>query len=218
MSHETTPESDGVIKFQMRYTPGPPLDTAALAELNAWRRILVLLQVIGATPTRYDGYGFGNISRRLEPWRAPSHLRRFAITGTQTGAVPDLTPEHYVVVEECYPERNLTVAQGPIRPSSESMTHGAVYALDSRIRWVMHGHSPQIWRAAERLALPVTSADVAYGTPEMSAEVARLWRTTDVRQRRIFSMGGHEDGFVTFGRTAEEAGQVLLHALAASVY
>jgi hypothetical protein len=98
------------------------------------------------------------------------------------------------------------------------MTHGAVYALDSRIRWVMHGHSPEIWRAATRLHIPTTDAAVAYGTPEMSEEVARLWRESDMRRQRLFTMGGHEDGVVSFGRTASEAGQVLLDALAASLY
>jgi hypothetical protein len=98
------------------------------------------------------------------------------------------------------------------------MTHGAVYALDSRIRWVMHGHSPHIWHAAARLGLPTTDAAVPYGSPEMSAEVGRLWRSSDMRSRRIFSMGGHEDGIVTFGRSASEAGQTLVDALAACLY
>jgi hypothetical protein len=48
----------------------------------------------------------------------------------------------------------------------------------------------------------------------MSDEVRRLFRETDVRARRLFSMGGHEDGLVAFGTTAEEAGTVLLHHLA----
>ncbi len=213
MAHE-----EGVIKFQMRYTPAPPLPAAALRELNAWRKILVLLQMIGQDPARYDGYGFGNISCRLEPFDAPAEQRRFVITGTQTGDIADLGPEHFVVVSECHPQQNLTVAEGPVRPSSESMTHGAVYALDSRIRWVMHGHSPHIWRAAARLGIPTTDAAVPYGTPEMSAEVARLYRESDLRTRKIFSMGGHEDGIVTFGHSADEAGQLLIRALADSIY
>jgi hypothetical protein len=35
-------------------------------------------------------------------------------------------------------------------------------------------------------------------------------------ERLIFSMAGHEDGIVVFGRTAEEAGQALLVNLAAA--
>jgi ribulose-5-phosphate 4-epimerase/fuculose-1-phosphate aldolase len=217
MSHPPVSE-EGVIKFQLRYTPGPPLPAESLRELNAWRKILVLLEMVGAVPSRYDGYGFGNISQRVEPFNAAGPHRHFVITGTQTGEIADLAPEHFVLVTDCYPKQNLTVAVGPIRPSSESMTHGAVYALDSRIRWVMHGHSPEIWRAATRLHIPTTDAAVAYGTPEMSEEVARLWRESDMRRQRLFTMGGHEDGVVSFGRTASEAGQVLLDALAASLY
>ena len=37
---------------------------------------------------------------------------------------------------------------------------------------------------------------------------------TDVAAQRLFVMDGHEDGVVTFGRTAEEAGAVMLFALA----
>ena len=213
MSHD-----EGVIKFKMEYTAAAPLAAADLRALNAWRRILVMLELIGQTPSRYEGYGFGNISCRLAPWNAPAEQRRFVITGTQTGHVAHLAPEHFVVVTACHPVQNLTVAEGPIKPSSESMTHGAVYALDSRIRWVMHGHSPEIWRNAERLAIPITRAEVPYGTPEMSAEVARLYSESDLRRRCLFAMGGHEDGVVSFGRTAEQAGTVLLAALADSLY
>ena len=78
----------------------------------------------------------------------------------------------------------------------------------------MHVHSPELWRHAHTLDVPVTRPDVTYGTPEMSDEVRRLFRETNVRQRRLFAMGGHEDGLVAFGRTVEEAGTVLLNDLA----
>ncbi len=145
--------------------------------------------------------------------RCPEHQPRFAITGTQTGGISDLTPDHYVVVTACYPEENRLVAEGPIRPSSESMTHGTLYQLDDQIRWVMHGHSPHIWRNAAALDLPMTT-DVPYGTPAMAAEVRRLFQETDLPAVKIFGMAGHEDGIVSFGRTAEEAGFVLLGYLA----
>lgn len=209
--------AEGVVKFQVRFMPAPALPAEQLAELNAWRRIMVWLELLGQTPSRYEGYGFGNISRRIEPFAARPTRRGFVITGTQTGGALDAQPEHYVTVKECHPARNLVVAEGPVRPSSESMTHGAVYAQDSRIRWVMHGHSPHIWRNAAALSIPITDATVPYGTPEMSAEVARLFRATDVRRQRVFSMGGHDDGVVSFGRTAEEAGAALLNTLAKSL-
>ncbi len=205
--------TEGVIKFQMDFTPAPALPWAQLRELNAWRRIMVMLELIGQTPERYSGYGFGNISCRLDADRAPGCQHRFAITGTQTGGLADLTDSHYVVVTACYAEENRLVAAGPVQPSSESLTHGTVYELDDNIRWVMHAHSPHIWRNAAELAVPMT-ADVPYGTPEMAREVRRLFAESDVAVKGIFGMAGHEDGIVTFGHTAEEAGTVMLAYLA----
>jgi len=207
MAHE-----EGVVKFRVEFTPAPALAASDIAELNAWRKMLARLQMLGQDPVRYGGYGFGNISRALPNL---SGNRPFLITGTQTGEIADLVPEHFVVVDACFPPQNRIVAHGPVRPSSEAMTHGALYALDDGIQWVMHGHSPEIWHAAERLALPTTDAEVPYGTPEMSAEIERLWQESDVRERRILSMGGHEDGIVSFGRTANEAFSPLLDALIA---
>lgn len=207
-------KKEGVIKFQLEYTPSSALPAGSLKELNAWRKVMYLLQLIGQTPNRYGGYGFGNISCRLEPFDAPETARRFAISGSQTGGLADLTEQHYAVVLAYNLAQNRLVAEGPIKPSSESMTHGAIYDLDNSLRWVMHAHSPHIWRHAAALELPTTRADVAYGTPEMAEEVRRLFRETDVRDRLIFAMGGHEDGIVTFGRTAEEAGIIMLTYLA----
>ena len=81
----------------------------------------------------------------------------------------------------------------------------------------MHGHCVPIWRNAEKLGIPLTDGSVPYGSPEMAGEVRRLFRESDVRKLKIFAMGGHDDGIVTFGRTAEEAGQVLLNWLAKSL-
>lgn len=209
---QTSSKQEGVIKFQLEFTPAPPLPATDIAEINAWRAILYKHKLIGQDPARYGGYGYGNLSVRLAPFDAPPTLRRFVISGSQTGDLSELGPEHYTVVTECYPAENRLVAHGPIRPSSESLTHAAVYALDPAIRVVLHAHSPEIWQTAAALGIPITSADVPYGTPAMAAEVARLYATTEMAQRKIFSMGGHEDGIVTFGATAQEAGDVLLAA------
>lgn len=205
---------DGVIKFQLQHTPASALPWAQLAELNAWRKILVMLECIGQTPKRYSNYGFGNISTRIGNDDCDPSQRCFAITGTQTGGIADLTADHYAIVKACLPAQNKIISEGPYKPSSESMTHGEIYAIDKRIRWVMHEHCVPIWRNAERLGIPMTRDGVSYGSPEMADEVRRLFRETDVRKLKIFGMAGHEDGIITFGHTAEEAGQVLLDWLA----
>lgn len=214
MSKYDAIKQEGVIKYQLDFTEVPPLPAADLALINKWRTILYQHKLIGQDPLRYGGYGYGNLSVRVAPFDQPATLRAFIISGSQTGDLAELGPEHYTTVTECYPLENRVVAHGPIRPSSESLTHGAVYALDPAIRVVLHVHSPEIWRAAVNLGIPVTNESVPYGSPAMAAEVARLYASTDMAQRRIFSMGGHEDGIVTFGVTAEEASSVLLEALA----
>jgi hypothetical protein len=211
MSHQ-----EGVVKFQLRYTPAAPVDLSACPELNAWRRIMFLTRLIGQDPARYDGYGYGNISQRVGPWDAQPAQRRFIISGTQTGGLTELTGEHYAMVTECRPEANTIVAEGAIKPSAESLTHGTLYALDESVRVVMHAHSPDIWRCATLLKLPSTRAEVPYGTPEMAEEVCRLFQESDVAARGIFAMAGHEDGVISFADSAERAGTILLSYLARS--
>lgn len=202
---------EGIVKFDLVFRSAPALPEELLRELGAWRRILWRLGLIGQDPARYGGVGFGNVSRRLP---APGDATRFAISGTQTGALPALAAEHYAIVTACYPERNRVEAEGPIEPSSESLTHGMFYRLEPTIAFVFHVHSPDICPMRAALDLPTTAPDVAYGTPAMAREMERLLRAGALAQRRILVMGGHEDGVIAFGRTAEEAGVVLMQVLA----
>ena len=164
-------EREGVIKFQLQFSPAEPIPDRHLREINAWRRILYLTGLIGQDPGRYGGYGYGNISQRL-PAREADRLGdgRFVISGTQTGQLAHLTNEHYATVLACEPDRNWVAAEGPIKPSSESLTHGAIYSLDPALRCVIHAHSPEIWQRARELDIPTTRPEVPYGTPEMAAE------------------------------------------------
>jgi len=206
-------EAEGVIKFDLCFCATEAPAQPGLDELNAWRSRLWQLRLIGQDPRRYDGYGFGNVSMRCGPQVAPPGKRAFIISGTQTGALPELDSRHYTRVEGYDAATNRVVAEGPVKPSSESLTHGILYDQDVRIQAVLHVHSPDIWQAAGALGIPVTDATVAYGTPAMAAEVQRLFRETDVLRLRIFSMGGHEDGIVAFGQTVAEAGATLMAAL-----
>lgn len=198
-------EHEGVIKYQLDYTHAPPVAADLIREINAWRKILWLLNMIGQDVSRYDGFGYGNVSQRLNP-----SSNRFLISGTQTAHIENLGTEHYSLVDMCDPIKNYIKASGPVRPSSEALTHAAIYSMDPAINYVFHVHSPIIWRKALDLEIPVTSRNVSYGTPEMAAEFEAILNDSKARQRQIIVMGGHEDGIVSFGKNAEQAGQILI--------
>jgi L-ribulose-5-phosphate 4-epimerase len=208
---------EGVIKFKARHEERPlesRLYGTLACQLIAWREILSKTQLVGQDPSRYGGAGYGNVSGRVGAPAAPRGARPFLITGTQTGGRACLGLDDFCVVKRYDPAKNEVDSVGAILPSSESMTHAAIYDLSPAIRFVLHAHTPTIWRRAEALRVPVTDPGVAYGTPEMAREVVRLFRDTALPARKILSMGGHEDGIIVFGHTLEEAGQVMLTYLA----
>ena len=138
------------------------------------------------------------------------------VSGSQTGGRACVTLNDFALVRRYEPTLNRVESEGLIKPSSESMTHGAIYDLGPHIRFVFHVHCPLIWRAAGRMGLPVSDARVPYGTPGMAREIVRLSRETALLERGILAMGGHEDGVITFGRTPSEAGGILMESLAAA--
>jgi ribulose-5-phosphate 4-epimerase/fuculose-1-phosphate aldolase len=140
--------------------------------------------------------------------------RRFLVTGTRTGGRRDVTLADFSLVERYDIARNRVTSRGLVRPSSESLTHGAIYDIAPAARAVLHGHAPEIWRSARALGIPVTRADAQNGTPGMALEVQRLYRESSLSSTGILAMGGHEDGMIAFGRTAEEAGATLVRHLA----
>ena len=122
----------------------------------------------------------------------------------------ELKPEHYALVTGVNLEDNRVDARGLVKPSSESLTHAAVYSIDERIRFVFHVHSPEIWLSRDRLAIAQTGDDIAYGTPQMAQEMFRLYRQGGFRNGNILAMSGHQDGIISFGENADEAGNMII--------
>lgn len=204
-------KSEGVIKyigdFEIRDLSLDVL--TAIADLDQWRQIFFDKNLIGQDPGRYGGFGFGNLSKRLD-----SQCGLFAITSSQTSGRPSLLRDQdYSVIKGYDLEANTLSAYGQKEASSEALTHAVIYDHDPLVQAVFHAHHPDIWKATEQLGIPATHPDIEYGTPQMAQEMQRLLRETDARDRRIISMLGHQDGIVTFGQTAEEAGEVMLYYL-----
>ena len=203
---------DGVIKFEARHEHRSlrrDQYAAACAELAAWRAILVGLEQVGQDPARYEGAGFGNVSVRVGPFPGARGARAFLISGTQTGGHRCVSLSDFCAVSRYDARSNSVDSHGDVLPSSEALTHGAIYDLGPHVRAVLHAHAPVVYRAAEALRIP-TSRPVPYGTPEMAREIARLYRETSLEVTQVLVMGGHEDGVIAFGRTLEEAGAKLL--------
>ena len=170
------------------------------AELNACRRRLLQLRLIGVDA---NGVGFGNLSVR------DGATKNFYITGSATGGKPELTLADCARVVAYDFKRNCLRYEGTAIPSSESLTHAAVYEADTKAGSVMHCHDSKLWAALLNEA-PTTSEAVDYGTPEMAYEVTRLFKVTDAQSRKILVMAGHEGGIVAFGKDLEEAFVVLM--------
>ncbi|MFL5740106.1 MAG: class II aldolase/adducin family protein [Flavisolibacter sp.] len=187
------------IKFKGHWIKAEAPDSRLVLPLNQWRERLYQLALIGETS---EGIGYGNISTRAKG-------ETFIITGTATGKFRLLSDEHYTTVIDCNPKDNAVTARGPIMASSESMTHGVIYQEKKNVGAVFHVHEHQIWEKLLQTH-PFTGHRIAYGTPEMAAEVKRLLGEFFIADQGLFAMGGHEDGIIAFGRTLDEAGELLL--------
>ncbi|WP_456406362.1 class II aldolase/adducin family protein [Thiolapillus sp.] len=198
---------EGVIKFHLEHTQTPALPVEETAELRAWFAILRQTDLLGQHPDRYEGYAYGNISQR--------GAEGFIISCTQTSGQQRLNAEDFSCVTSFDLGKNHLKSRGPCKPSSEAMTHGAVYQAAPQAKAVFHAHCPSIWHNAEILGLPVTDPAIEYGTPEMAEAVQRLLATNHAP--RIFSMGGHEDGIVAWGESPDKAGSALLQVFSRSL-
>jgi L-ribulose-5-phosphate 4-epimerase len=193
-------EKEGVVKYTIRHVTARLTFPPEMPELFSWRRRMRELQLIGEDA---EGLGYGNISIRL--YASP----RFLITGSQSSGLIDVDQRHFAEVSVIDLDRNSLRSKGEIPPSSEALTHAALYQVRPSIRGVVHVHSHAIWTAwCDKL--PTTKHDVAYGTPEMAYEMIRLHKRNALADLGVIVMGGHQDGVIAFGRSlADAAGEIL---------
>jgi ribulose-5-phosphate 4-epimerase/fuculose-1-phosphate aldolase len=189
------------VKFSCEPLAGDIASFSGLGELNAYRRKLLDLGLIGVDP---KGIGFGNLSVR------DGATKNFYITGSATGGIQELTLTHCAKVVAWDFESNQVRYEGSVMPSSESLTHAAIYESDATAGAVLHCHCSRLWAAVLNEA-PTTSKAVEYGTPEMASEMTQLFTRTNMQIRKLVVMAGHEGGILTFGKDLEEAFAALMH-------
>jgi ribulose-5-phosphate 4-epimerase/fuculose-1-phosphate aldolase len=196
---------EGYTKYRVDWRRGAAPRAEIIAALNACRNRLFDAGLVGHD-RRHD-VGYGNLSVRGDE-------RTFVITGTQTGHIARTDESHYSTVTAYDIDANTVQCVGPVQASSEALTHAAIYELDGAIRAIAHVHSAELWhRLLHRI--PTTSAEVAYGTPEMAREFERLYRETELAQTGVAAMAGHDDGIVAFAADIDKATGRLLALRAA---
>lgn len=199
---------EGVIKFDLVFEAGPPEVTADfLGELLAWRHILFRLGLTGRVSNLYGGLAYGNLSLKLANGG-------FIISGTQTGGKQQLGISDFCRVNKVDLAANRLEAVGPIRPSSEALSHAAAYSANPAIGCVIHVHSRELWKANSLGMADYISPDIAYGTAEMGLAVANVAK---VKSSGLLVMQGHEDGILSFAPTVRAAALNLLTGLAESL-
>lgn len=170
-----------------------------LSEINEWRQKLHHLGLIGIC----DGIGFGNISIR-------ERSNNFIISGSGTGGLDQLNENHYCLVEDYDFAKNSLTCRGPIKASSESLSHAIIYEGAPETNAVIHIHNLKLW---EKLMdqVPTTDKNAEFGTLKMVDEIKKILERLNAGDNKILVMGGHEGGIVSWGKTLDEAGDILLN-------
>ncbi|MFK7923775.1 MAG: class II aldolase/adducin family protein [Bacteroidia bacterium] len=193
---------EGYIKFELQWEKEVSLSDHDLVDLQLNRQLMYQKGFIGWDDTL--GVGYGNISQR-----SPYRKSEFIISGTQTGELKALDSEHFCLVNDYDIQTNRLWCKGPIKASSESMTHAAIYAASDRYHAVIHIHHRQMWEHYYN-QLPTTDPSATYGTPEMARAIGEIAKHQDIPQTPIIIMGGHQDGIMVFGANLGQVADTIL--------
>ena len=196
---------EGYIKFTFAHEVAPAPAHPRLHDLMRIRDDLHEWELIGVLP---EGIGYGNISARIEG------TSRFIVTGSGTGLKFPIEPIHFCEVVSFDIGKNGVVCRGPLPASSESMSHGALYAARPDANSVIHIHDRSMFRLLIQEGAPQTPAAAAFGTPEMARAVGRL--AASLPPVAVMVMAGHEDGIIAYGPDPQSARDALWDVYARS--
>lgn len=193
-----------IVKFNCYWNQtGPVISDEQYEIINYWREVLYNMDLIGAYE---DGIGYGNISMRIKG------KNNFIITGSTTGEIPELERDHYVKVTAFNIDENAVKCVGPLKASSESLSHAAIYMADQGVNAVVHVHCAKLWNEYIHV-LPTTDPSSDYGTVGLAKDIRQLFTEPLVIEKRIIIMAGDRNGVLTFGNDIDEAVEVLFSYL-----
>ena len=201
---------EGVIKYKLHHRKTNEFTGGTnLSELIHQRDSLWKLNLIGVYPPNHrltPNVGFGNASQRY------TSNGQFFVSGTQTGDLSETSEDKYSLVLDFNVETNEIFSKGPSKPSSESMTHAAIYEIAPEVNAVVHVHYEKMWKSYQKLGLLTTPQDVAYGTPAMANAVKDVYRENPELSAPV-CMLGHTDGLIAWGKSHEEVLKIFTDAL-----
>ena len=181
MSHD-----EGYIKFECFWEKADWDESMSFDELIAFRNEMHRHKLIGIFP---DGIGYGNISQRISS-------ETFIISGSATGGISDANNKQFSKVTKYSIDKNQIYCQGPVKASSESLSHAAIFSSCPEVNFVLHVHNYEVWQK-EKGILPSTEQSATYGTPAMANSILDLLSTPP--KEGIIIMTGHEEGILIFG-------------------
>lgn len=188
-------EKEGVVKYSLDFTDK---DIDIQIEYEVLEKCRTELYAMGLIGAYNNGLGYGNISQRL------NDSDKFVITSTQTGHIENLTVNDYSLVDDIDFSSFKTIASGKSKPSSECITHGAIYKIDKNINTVIHIHNLKLWEFMLKNGYLSTN-NTLYGTIEMVEDVINIYKDFIPLENNIFVMKGHQEGIVSFGQNVDEA-------------
>ena len=192
---------EGYLKFNCeRIDENISIPVNIFNSLSKWRQKMFEYSLIGVYS---NGIGYGNISVR-------SDANNFYISGTATGSLPVLEEKHYALVNSWSFGNNSLKCIGMINASAESLSHAAIYESLPDVGAVIHIHHKGMWDKYIN-SLLTTSPEILYGTPEMAMEIKKIIRNIKPETDNILVMGGHEEGIITWGKSLDIAGAIVLN-------
>ncbi|MDR2922818.1 MAG: class II aldolase/adducin family protein [Treponema sp.] len=191
---------EGYVKYAAEHTMAAAIETPLWAKTPHWALLnsaRTKLREMGLIGANSSGIGFGNLSVRVSG-------DQFLISGTATGAAAVLGPDGYCLISSFDIEKNRVVSTGPVKPSSEAMTHGIVYRSCPEANCVIHIHSRAIFDGMLRDNCPATPETAAYGTPEIALAIGRCVREAAKNEGSVV-LAGHDEGVIVYGPAVERA-------------
>ncbi len=185
---------EGRIRFNTVFVSEKPVNDKKMGELAEWCE---RFQNLGLTPD-FEGKCTGNLSFRLKDG--------FVVTASGLETKENLCGDCFVYVKHFDEQKKQVFVEGKRNPSSEAMMHFLIYRERKDVNAIFHGHNNSILINADKLGLPVTENEEDYGSIELAKEALKA-----LGESNLVVLKNH--GFVSVGKTMEEAGELALSAL-----